>query len=135
VYCTPPPPVPAKPSRKPPQRRPHARSVKVIIPALPGIQPLTLIRITQDDKAAHYWVSGLTTDFGLGFRLEKAGEEVKDGEEDAYSVLLEEDGSSCTCPGHTFLGYCKHVDALRALLGQGRLPLPPVPHGPAPGAE
>jgi len=32
-------------------------------------------------------------------------------------------------------GYCRHVDALRALHTQGRLPLPSVPHGPALGAD
>jgi uncharacterized Zn finger protein len=57
---------------------------------------------------------------------------VRDGAEDTYSVLLEnEQDSSCTCPGHMFHGYCKHVDALRALLAEGRLPLPSIPHGPA----
>jgi hypothetical protein len=48
----------------PPQRRPHRRSVKVIIPALPG-QPLTLVRITVDGEAAHYWISPLASDWGL----------------------------------------------------------------------
>ena len=127
--CTVPhPPIPVKPSRKPPQRRPHRRSVKVIITAIPE-QPLTLVRITQDDKPAHYWVEPLLSDWGLAYRLEKAGEEVQDGEEDAYSVLLEEDGSSCTCPAGVYHGFCKHQDALRALLAEGKLPLPPVPHG------
>jgi hypothetical protein len=54
--CTVPrPPVPVKPSRKLPTRRPHRRSFKVLITAIPE-QPLTLVRITQDDKPAHYWV-------------------------------------------------------------------------------
>jgi hypothetical protein len=48
-----------------------------------------------------------------------------------YDVLLEnEQDGSCTCPGHTYHGYCRHLDALRALLAEGKLPLPPVPHGP-----
>ena len=104
----------AKP-RKPRQRRQHERSIKVIIPALPGAEPLTLIRITQDGKAAHYWISPLASDWGLAYTVERAGEEVQDGAEPAYSVMLEIEGDSCTCPGHTYGGYCKHVDALRAL--------------------
>src|SRR5262249_6271716 len=101
---------PVKP-RKPPARRPHERSVKVITPPCPG-QPLTLIRIMQDDKPAHYWVSPLASDWGMAYRLEKPGHEG----DDVYDVLLEVEGDSCTCPGHTYGGYCRHVDALRALL-------------------
>jgi hypothetical protein len=124
-------PTPVKPSRKPPTRRPHRRSVKVIISALAcDRQLLTLIRITQDDKAAHYWLSPLASDWGLAYQVERAGEEVQDGAEDTYHVLLEnEQDASCTCPGHTYGGYCRHVDAIRALLTAGKLPLPPVPHG------
>jgi hypothetical protein len=111
--------------RKAPTRQPHRRSVKVIITAIPE-QPLTLIRIVQDDKPAHYWVEPLMSDWGLAYRLEKAGEEG----DDAYDVLLEnEQDGSCTCPGHTYHGYCRHVDACRALLTAGKLPLPPVAHG------
>jgi uncharacterized Zn finger protein len=46
---------------------------------------------------------------------------------DAYDVLLEnEQDASCTCPGGTYAGHCKHVAALRALHTAGKLPLPPV---------
>jgi hypothetical protein len=55
---------------------------------------------------------------------------VKNGQppfaEDAYDVLLEVEGDTCTCPLHTYGGFCKHVDVLRALHTQGKLPLPPV---------
>src|SRR3954469_22968900 len=102
-------PAPVKPKaprqpRKPRQRRPHERSVKVLITPLPE-QPLTLIRVTQDGEQAHYWVSPLASDWGLAYRLEKPGTEG----DDVYDVLLEEDGASCTCPGHTYGGFCKHV--------------------------
>jgi hypothetical protein len=97
----------------------------VIITAIPE-QPLTLVRITQDDKPAHYWVEPLLSDWGLAYRLEKAGEEG----DDVYDVLLEnEQDGSCTCPAGVYHGFCKHQDALRALLAEGKLPLPPVPHG------
>jgi hypothetical protein len=109
--------------RKPCQRRQHERSVKVVIPPLfcDGEQ-LTLIRITQDGEQAHCWVSPLASGWGLAYRVEKPGFE---GDE-TYDVLLEIEGDSCTCPGHTYGGYCKHVDALRALHAQGKLPLPAV---------
>jgi hypothetical protein len=131
TLTAPSPPVKANRPRKPPVRRPHERSVKVIITPCPG-QPLTLIRSTQDGEVAHYWVSPLPSDWGLAYRLEKAGEEG----DDTYDVLLEnEQDASCTCPGHTYHGYCKNVDALRALLAESKLPLPPVAHGSAEGAD
>ena len=43
------------------------------------------------------------------------------GEVDVYDVLLEPSGDSCTCKGHTYGGYCKHVDCCRALIGAGKL--------------
>jgi len=112
-------------------RRKHERSVKVLIPALIcDRQRLTLIRITQDGKAAHYWVALQASAWGLAFSVERAGEEVEDGAEGTYDVLLEnEQDSSCSCPGHTYHGHCKHVEALRALLAAGKLPLPSVAHG------
>jgi uncharacterized Zn finger protein len=109
-------------------RRPHERSVKVLIPALTcDRQRLTLIRITQDGKAAHYWIAPQASAWGLAWTVERAGEEVEDGAERTYDVLLEnEQDSSCTCPGHTYHGHCRHVEALRALLRAGKLPLPNV---------
>ena len=122
-------------TRKPRQRRHHERSVKVIIPALHLGEPLTLVRITQDGKAAHYWVSPLASDFGIAYRVERHGgeaHEVKGNASESYDLLLEnEQDSSCTCPGHSYHGYCKHVDAVRALLRAGKLPLPSAPHGDA----
>ena len=116
----------ARKSRKPRQRRPHERSVKVLITPCPG-QPSIFIRITQDGEAAHYWVDPMPSDWGLAYRVEKPGFEG----DDRYDVLLEIEGDSCTCPGHTYGGYCRHVDALRALHTQGRLPLPPLGYSDA----
>ena len=118
-------PVKTSKTRKPRQRRPHERSVKVLITPCPG-QPSLFIRITQDGEQAHYWVDPLPSEFGLYYRLEKPGFEGTD----CYDVLLEIEGSSCTCPGHSYGGYCRHVDALRALHAQGRLPLPSVANEP-----
>lgn len=105
------------------------RTVKVLLPALPGLAP-ALVRITRGGVPQGYWVRPLATDFGLGYRLDR--DEAAGG----YDVLLENDqDASCTCPGHTYRGRCKHVDALRALLAAGLLELPAVAHGPlAPAA-
>ena len=102
-------------TRKPRQRRMHERTVKIL--AGPSIgDPRTFICLTQDGKASHYWLSPLASDFGRAFRFEKP--EI-DG--DVYDVLLEHDGDSCTCKGHTHHGYCKHVDCCKALIAAGKL--------------
>jgi len=109
------------PKRAPRQRKARERSVKVLIAPSPGQNDL-YIRITQDDKPAHYWVSAFPSDWGRAFRVERSGQEGKD----VYDVCLEENdqADSCTCPGNTYGGYCKHVDALRALDAAGALPRP-----------
>ena len=38
-----------------------------------------------------------------------------------HEVTLYASGDSCTCKGHTYGGYCKHVDAIRALVSAGKL--------------
>ncbi len=105
--------------RKPRQRGLHERSVKVLIRPSAG-QPDFFVRITQDSEPAHYWVSALASDFGRAFRLEKPGSEGTD----VYDVCLDECASadSCTCKGNTYGGYCKHLDAVRALLAAGDVP-------------
>ncbi len=103
-----------------PKRRQHVRSAKVIIAPSEG-QPLALVRITQDGEPAHYWLGALPSDFGRAYRLERQGLEG----ESVYDVLLGDGIDSfdiCTCPGHTYGGYCKHVDCCRALLAAGKLP-------------
>jgi hypothetical protein len=97
---------------QPRTRRTHNRSVAILIRPTAG-QPAMLIRITQDDKAAHYWLTEARADFGRYFKLEKPGHE---GTE-SYDVHLDAVmGDSCNCPGHTFGNFCKHVDAVNALL-------------------
>ncbi len=110
--------VPPRP-RKPRQRRPHERSVAVLISPSEG-QPDRLLRITQDGEPAHYWLAYLPSDFGRAFRLERVAHEATDKEgRDAYDVLLDGAADSCTCPGHVYGNYCKHVD--------GMLPAAPRP--------
>jgi hypothetical protein len=102
-------------TRKPRQRRSHERTVKVLSEPT-AADPRTFIRLTQDGKASHYWVSPLASDFGRAFRFEKP--EIGG---DAYDVLLEQGADSCTCKGHTYGGYCKHADCCKALLAAGKL--------------
>jgi hypothetical protein len=103
-------------SRKPRQRRQHQRSIAVLVEPSP-VNPAAFIRITQDGVESYYWLAPVPSDFGRAFRLEKPGFE---GDE-VYDVLLDAKGDSCTCKGHTYSGYCKHVDGLRALSDAGKL--------------
>src|SRR5260370_18560379 len=97
------------------QRREHQRSVKVLVAPAAG-NPMMFVRITQDGKASYYWISPLASDFGRAFRFEKP--EIDGG---AYDMLLHQGGDSCTCKGHTYHGYCKHVDCCKALIAAGKL--------------
>jgi hypothetical protein len=102
-------------SRKPRQRRQHERSVKVLVEPTP-INPAAFVRITQDGQPSYYWITPIPSDFGRAFRFEKPAPET-----DVYDVLLDPPGDSCTCKGHTYGGYCKHADCVRALLAAGKL--------------
>ena len=102
-------------ARKPRQRRKHERTVKVLVAPAAG-NPMMFVRLTVDGKPSYYWVSPLASDFGKGFRFEKPAPDT-----DVYDVLLEQGGDSCTCKGHTYGGFCKHVDCCRALIGAGQL--------------
>jgi hypothetical protein len=107
-------------SRAARQRRPHERTVKVQIAPSPG-QPDAYVRLTVDGEEFFYWVSALPSDYGRAFRVQKPGHQ--DPDCTAYEVMLDhEGGDSCSCPGHTYGGYCKHLDCLRALDRAGQLP-------------
>jgi hypothetical protein len=43
-----------------------------------------------------------------------------------HHVFVGETGrtSSCSCPGHTYAGHCRHLSAVEKLVGLGRLPDP-----------
>jgi hypothetical protein len=69
---------------KPRQRRPHERSVAVLIRPSAD-QPDLYIRIRQDDAEAHYWIVARPSDYGRSFAVEKPGHE---GAE-VYDVLLD----------------------------------------------
>jgi hypothetical protein len=103
-------------ARKPRQRRPHTRSVAILAEPTP-VNPAAFIRLTRDGKAFYYWLTKRPSDFGRAFRLEKSSIDGSEG----YDLLFDSDGDSCTCPGHTYGGYCKHLDCVRALLAAGKL--------------
>ncbi len=114
-------------TRKPRQRRPHERSVKILLPALPAAGlGLVLARITQDGESQSYWIKPMPSDWGIAYHLEKDGADPA-AEDASYDVLLEnaQDGS-CSCNGFTYGGYCKHFDCVKTLHTRGLLPLPPV---------
>lgn len=51
------------------------------------------------------------------WRFKKRG--MVDGEQvlEEYDVKLDQYGLSCDCIGHSRFGYCKHADAVQAMLG------------------
>jgi hypothetical protein len=68
------------------------------------------------------------SDWGLAWQVDKDGCPF-DGAHN-HDVLIENAQSgSCSCQGFTARGACRHLDALRALLAAGKLPVPGVPCG------
>lgn len=77
-----------------------------------------------------YLLTPIASDFGAAFHLTKSiGPDGIGGEK--YDVLLHGKESSCTCPGNTYHGHCKHLDAITALVQSGKLAV----HEPAPVPE
>lgn len=75
---------------------------------------------TPGERSERYAVTRFPCDLsGRAYRVVKC---VLGG--DAYDVLIADRPADdiCDCRGHTRYGYCKHVDALRALIADGRLP-------------
>ena len=102
------------------------------------VQPLagggTVVWLTVNGQALAYRLTPLASDFGAAFRIRKCVyAEGKRGEE--YDVLLFGKQSSCTCPGHTYRGHCKHVEALAALVQSGKLAVPEPEPAPEPEEE
>ena len=82
---------------------------------------LLTLEIVSGRKNAWYRVTRLASDFGLAFRLNAAcGDKLAAGCE-SHEVLLDGRATSCTCPGHSYTGGCKHVSALIQLVREGKL--------------
>jgi hypothetical protein len=86
---------------------------------------LALVLMTSTGKRAKqkfYHVEEIETEIGgRAFRLEPFSMDRLATGESEYVVLLDGPDSSCTCPGHSFTGGCKHVSALLAFAAEGRL--------------
>jgi hypothetical protein len=63
---------------------------------------------------------------GRAFTLRKLEAEANAPTCETYDVFVARNGldNICDCPGHTYKGYCKHVDALRGLIERGTLAHP-----------
>lgn len=80
-----------------------------------------LLGIYENGEPKYFYIlEPLSSDFGVAYRL---GKSTPDGCSDSYDVLLCGRESSCTCPGHTYTGHCKHLDAIQALTTAGKLPM------------
>src|SRR5262249_4512871 len=67
-----------------------------------------------DGRGEHdaYLIRQIPTDWGRGFEITNVAP--KPGDEAVYHLHIDESlGDSCTCPGHTYKGKCKHLDAVK----------------------
>jgi hypothetical protein len=91
--------------------------------------------IGTGEKAQHfgYYLQPIAADFGLGFHVEKFSTEQVEGEPVEYDVHIDTQRGyhSCTCKGGTFVGRCKHQEAVLALIAAGRIAVPQVQQKPA----
>jgi hypothetical protein len=75
------------------------------------------------ESAKFYYVEEIPTQIGgRAFRLTPFSTDKLATGESEYVVLLAGPDTSCTCPGHSFTGSCKHASALLAFASEGRLP-------------
>lgn len=76
-----------------------------------------ILALTVGKQTSRYFCQRIPADFGVGVRLEKFGAEGGD----SYDVNIDH-RSSCECRGFCRHGRCKHVDACKKLLAEGKLP-------------
>lgn len=94
-------------------REPKTRSATI---SLAGV--LTLTEAGRPETS--FWLTPVRSDWGRAYRLDKFRAE---GGETYRVCLSPEDGRhSCTCPGHSYRGKCRHVSALLAIVAAGRMP-------------
>lgn len=76
---------------------------------------LGVLELAAGGRADAYSVEPIHNDAGvLGVRFLKADGAV-------YDVGIDGRGATCTCPGGTYRGHCKHADAVAALAARGAL--------------
>jgi hypothetical protein len=96
------------------------RRIRILHPIRDNNAAVIAITVGKDEGV--YAVRPMPSDFGTAFHLIK-GELIEDADAETlrlrnaaeYDVLLNGRESSCTCPGHTYRGKCKHVDGLTTL--------------------
>ena len=125
---------PARKVNRKPRPRP-ARSMQVGAPC----RGCFAMKLTVGKESCSYFVEPLPRpDFGTAaFRLVKFVQDVKEGEPESYEVLIDTafpTGSVCPCRGFERWGWhldaegnlvsCRHLDALLALVAEGKLALP-----------
>lgn len=107
-----------KPTRKP--RPAPYRAVRFLIRPDDTTDLWAALQITVGNKSAVYLLHPIPADFGMGYQVEKLDDSFNTVEQ--YDINLMGQESSCTCPGHSFHGHCKHVDALTTLQARNALP-------------
>lgn len=80
---------------------------------------LGVVRLTIDAKTDYYFVREIQCDYGISIEVNKLVE--GEGIVSTYNVNLQDNTSSCDCPGFTYHSTCRHVDFLTALRTAGRL--------------
>jgi hypothetical protein len=111
-------------ARPPVKPRQHVREVKCE-PAVRGTGADYFVHVWQDGKFFTYWLRRLATDYGVGFRFEQGGANpaLSEMQLEVYNVCVDGEHGSCECPGHRRWGVeCRHLWALRELLGRGDIP-------------
>jgi hypothetical protein len=74
-----------------------------------------ILVIVKGRLSTTYDLRLIPADWGRGFELRKW----QKGLSVIYHVNIDDEGhDSCDCLGHTQHGHCKHVEAIRALMGK-----------------
>jgi hypothetical protein len=84
----------------------------------PDAEGRQLIVLSVGRETDAYDCKPFPADFGPAFRVLKLTNRKKD--EGDYAVSLH-GHCSCSCPGHTYHGYCRHVAAMLLLWSRGEL--------------
>ena len=99
-------------------RKPAERLVNVSKP----INGVRAMKIVQDGQACGYYLKPIPADFGVAFELEKfTGNTGTDETERVYRLAVDGERSACSCKGHARWNHCRHVEAVCALLKNGRI--------------
>ena len=95
------------------QRPVKSRSIRLL--ARPDEDGRSVVAITVGKETTEYLVERVVSDWGRGYAVAN----LSNGNH--YSVMIEDDGRSCTCPGFCRWGHCRHADGILALVKAGRI--------------